>query len=223
MTSTFIVDCPICKAKVAAIQTGIAERTYFDEEGGFPGGERLHVGHCPKCTTLLAGQSDQVGFEGQNAEYDEWSDVTRVFPKPPKVFSNSAIPSVVTTSLLEADRSMQAGANIAACVMFGRALEGLCIDLLKENGGKKSTLGNGMKALRDQQIIDERLYQWGQQLRAFRNMAAHAVDVTISREDAEDLQSFVHAIVEYVYDLTERYKDFQARVAAREKKKPVAP
>ena len=218
MASTFIVDCPICKAKVAAHETGVAERSYFDEEVGFPGGERLHVGQCPKCSALLAGQSHQLGFAGQNAEFDTWSDVTRIFPNPPKVFSNSAIPSVVTVSLLEADRSMQASANIAACVMFGRALEALCQDLLKENGGKKAMLGAGIKALRDKQIIDERLFQWGQQLRAFRNMAAHAVDVTISREDAEDLQSFVHAIVEYVYDLTERYKDFQARVAAREKK-----
>jgi hypothetical protein len=135
--TTFIVDCPICKAKVAAIQAGLAERSYFDEEAGDPGGERLHVGHCPKCTTLLAGQSHQTGFENINSESDEWSDVTRVFPNPPKSFSNSAIPVVVTTSLVEADRSMQAGANIAACVMFGRALEALCHDLLKVTGGKK--------------------------------------------------------------------------------------
>jgi len=40
-------------------------------------------------------------------------------------------------------------------------------------------------------------------------------DFGVSREDAEDLQAFVRAIIEYVYDLTDRYEDFKARVAKR--------
>lgn len=222
MPNTFIVDCPNCKAKVAAIEAGCAENSFLDE-GGHPDANRLHVGKCPRCHELLAGQSHQIGFEGFNSEQDEWSDVTRVFPKPPKVFQNSGIPRVVKTSLLDADRSLQANANIAACAMLGRALEAVCRDLLKDTGGKDSMLAAGIKLLREQQIIDDRLFEWSQQLHAFRNMAAHPEDVQISREDAEDLQTFVHAIVEYIYDLTERYKEFQGRVAARDKKKAAVP
>jgi hypothetical protein len=50
------------------------------------------------------------------------------------------------------------------------------------------------------------------------NLAAHPEDIVISRTDAEDLQSFVNAIVEYVYDLADRYQEFKSRVEARSKR-----
>ena len=222
MPPTFIIDCPFCKAKVAAEAAGRAERTGVDHEAGEPFGERLHIGKCPSCHALLAGTTQQITFERFDGPDDEWSDVTRVYPNPPKVFSSYRIPKVVTQSLMEADRAMQANANIAACVMLGRALEGLCHDMLlpkKADGSapekKHLMLGKGIKDLRDKGIIDNRLYEWSQQLQGFRNLAAHATDVTISREEAADLQTFVQAIVEYVYDLTERYDEFKARAAKK--------
>jgi hypothetical protein len=78
----------------------------------------------------------------------------------------------------------------------------------------------GLEAIRreEKNIIDRRLYDWGQQVQSFRNLAAHGEDFTASRQDAEDLQAFVHAITEYVYDLTDRYNEFRER--EEEKKKP---
>jgi len=50
-------------------------------------------------------------------------------------------------------------------------------------------------------------------------VAAHAIsNETISRLDAEDLQAFVYAMVEYIYDLTERYKEFKERQQTRKGK-----
>jgi Domain of unknown function (DUF4145) len=232
---TFIVDCHNCRAKVAALETGRAERSGTEEESAEPYGERVLVGVCPSCGALLVGESTQLDFEGLDAGEDRWSDVVRVFPKPSKAFSSYRIPRVVKDSLLEADRSLQANANIAACVMFGRALEATCqdalegpkeVDILGEpktqspKNTKRITLNEGIELLRGKGLIDARLYDWSQQLRAFRNLAAHAQDeVTISREDAEDLQTFVYAIVEYIYDLTDRYEEFKARISARQKKK----
>lgn len=227
---TFIVDCSTCNAKVAAEEKGRANRSGMDYETNEPYGYRLLVGECPSCHTFLVGESQQIGFAGIDAEYDEWSDAVRVYPKPAKAFSSSRIPKVVKDSLFEADRSMQANANIAACVMLGRALEALCRDVLdpteaqKEAGDaatpkKKVMLGEGIKRLREAKIIDDRLYDWSQQLQAFRNLAAHPEDIDISRNDTEDLQTFVYAIVEYVYDLTDRYNEFKSRVEAREKRK----
>jgi hypothetical protein len=43
--------------------------------------------------------------------------------------------------------------------------------------------------------------------------------LAITREDAEDLQAFVHAIIEYIYDLAERYEEFKSRIERRSKKK----
>ena len=44
-------------------------------------------------------------------------------------------------------------------------------------------------------------------------IAAHPDDeaTAISRQDALDLQAFVYAIAEYIYDLADRYEEFKAR------------
>ena len=106
--------------------------------------------------------------------------------------------------------------------MFGRALEAVCRDklLTKEEikAGKKVMLANGIKQLHDKKIIDARLFDWSQHLHAFRNIAAHPDDdFTISREDAEDLQAFAYAIIEYIYDLNERYEEFKERLQKKKK------
>lgn len=231
--STFIIDCPWCKAKVAATESGRAERLTWNDDAGEPSGQRLLIGICPSCRSPLAGQSEQIDFKGwEGSDEDRWGDVVRVFPNPPKTFSSYRIPKVVKDSLQEADRSLQANANIAGCVMLGRALEALCRDVLEppaESGPvaptvvstpkSKMTLGEGIRRLREREIIDDRLYDWSQQLQAFRNLAAHPEDITISRDDAADLQTFVNAIVEYVYDLTDRYEEFKGRVEARAKRR----
>src|SRR5438270_11171586 len=112
--ATFVIDCPICKAKVAAEEKGRGEHSYRDD-GGSPNGERLLVGSCPRCKTLLVGESQQIHFEGFDSEDDEWSDVNRVYPKPTKTFSSYRIPKVALDSLGEADRALQANASVAAC------------------------------------------------------------------------------------------------------------
>jgi len=103
---TFIVDCPICRAKVAAEVSGIAENSGRDYETNELYAERLYVGKCPRCETLLAGESHQTDFEGYGAQFDEWSDVVRFYPKPIKTFSSHRIPNVVTDSLVEGVRSL---------------------------------------------------------------------------------------------------------------------
>ncbi len=114
--------------------------------------------------------------------------------------------------------------------MFGRALEALCRDTLysaedkKAIGAgtskKKMMLAEAIKLLKEKNYIDDRLFDWSQHLHAFRNLAAHPdSDFTITRQDAEDLQAFVYAIIDYVYDLADRYEEFKARQAKRAKAK----
>lgn len=209
---TFIIDCPFCKAKVAAIEQGSGTYVYSDDDFE-PVGTKLIIGSCPNCRELLVGKTNQIAFEGyEGADRDRWSrNVVRVYPNPQKTFRSLRIPQSALESLSDADRSLQANANIAACAMFGRALEALCRDVL----GAKIMLGPGVTMLKDKGFIDERIYDWSQQLRAFRNLAAHPDEISVSKEDAEDLQSFVYAIFEYIYDLTDRYEEFKARTACK--------
>jgi hypothetical protein len=186
------------------------------------------VGQCPRCGTLLAATSYQRYFKGwEEQEEDIWSDPVRVHPQPRKAFSSLRIPIGVTRSLAEADIALQGNAPLAACVMFGRALEALCRDILYTPDEKKAVLfgtskkklmlANGIKQLRDKNLIDSRLFDWSQHLHAFRNLAAHPdiEGMSITREDAEDLQAFVYAITEYIYDLADRYEEFKDRQARR--------
>jgi Domain of unknown function (DUF4145) len=250
----FIIDCPVCKRQVVAIQTGHAVRR-FRQESGELFGEKLVVGKCPHCQNLLAAHTTQIDFtnflrkekerqdardSGRFSYYDDdddnryddkdfdppeiWSRLTRIYPNPTKTFSSSRIPPSVKTSLADADKALQADASIASCVMFGRALEAVCRDVLLTDEEKKAVkvgtkrkrvmLGLGIRQLRDKNIIDDRLFDWSQHLHAFRNLAAHPEDdetLAISRQDAEDLQAFVYAIIEYIYDLTDRYQAFKGR------------
>ena len=233
--ATFIVDCPYCKAKVAAEEQGRAERTFFDDDAGEPIGQRISIGPCPRCNSLLVGVAHQTSFNGWEGDVeDAWSEPVQVYPKPPKTFSSYRIPSTVTISLSEGGSALQANAHIAACVMFGRALEAVCRDVLFTPEEKKSIkdgeskkrlmLADGIKQLRDKNVIDARLFDWSQDLHAFRNLAAHpdGDGGSITRQDAEDLQAFVYAIVEYIYDLADRYQEFKERQAKRAKAKEEA-
>jgi hypothetical protein len=232
---TFIVDCPYCQAKVAALLSGEAFYEEFLDEIGEPVGDRIQVGNCPSCKRILVAHADQIYFKGwMDDEADGWTSTpVRVYPQPPKTFASNRIPTVVTKSLLEAERCMQAGAPTAACAMLGRSLEGLCRDVLEDltpplpagaeaKPPPRIMLGKGIKALRDKNVIDDRLYNWSQHLQAFRNLAAHPEDAVIDASDARDLQMFVHAIVEYIYDLTDRYDEFLKRVKKREEAKKKA-
>lgn len=236
---SFIVDCPVCKAKVAAEEHGrIMHDGVVDEDGNVYYGTSVALGVCPKCRTTIVGESRQIGIATFDSDDDEWADAIRVYPEPTKTFTSTRIPKVVSDSISEAVKSLQANANVAACVMLGRALEAICLDLLGPPKGslpptpastppasspppqpkRPIMLGEGIKRLKEKGVIDQRLYDWSQQLHAFRNLAAHPTDITISREDADDLKSFVYAIIEYIYDLTDRYNDFQARLSRKKTK-----
>jgi hypothetical protein len=220
---TFIIDCPTCKAKVGSVVQGKAYRSGITvdldgDEAREPWAERIRIGTCPKCEGFLVSLSRQIEFGGITFDFDVWSDDVRVYPKPAKAFLSNRIPKTLTDSLIQADRALQANANIAACVIFGRALEALCRDHLEDKTTpsdphvKKKTvmLGKGIQELRSQNIIDDHLYDWSQHLQVFRNLAAHPdEDFDPSRADTEDLQAFVCAITEYVYDLTDRYNEFK--------------
>jgi len=225
---TFLVDCDSCKAKVAAVQQGIAEKGIEVYDNEPYGGSRLYVGSCPKCTKLIAAHSIQLAIADVDAEEDEWSDPVRVFPSPSRVLSHR-VPKLVRESMSDAEACLQAGVHVPAFVMLGKALEGLCRDQLRTEiataeaaAGKpvRFMLEKALGELRTKEVIDDKLLAWSKQLQAFRNSAAHSdEDASLTRADAMDLRTFAYAIIEYVYDLTERYNEFVARIEADKAKK----
>ncbi|HYZ76400.1 MAG TPA: DUF4145 domain-containing protein [Gaiellaceae bacterium] len=115
------------------------------------------------------------------------------------------LPDTVRGSLREAQKCLRAQAYIASAAVSGRALEALCRDL---NANDKM-LGAGLKELRDAGKIDERLYAWGTELNAKRNIAAHPDPTPIPQRDPQYVFDFALAICEYVYVLTAKFERFK--------------
>lgn len=202
MAELIVVDCPFCEAKVKG--EVIAANVVDDPDVHIPD-YRICLARCPSCRYPLITRQDYQGPDSWDD--DNWSHASRVWPMPDRE-AHKSVPPIVQISLDEAHRCRRAGAHTACAVMCGRALEGICVHFKMKNA-----LAKGLLELQERGLIDERLLKWGEQLRKHRNIAAHASEEKISREDATDLLDFVTAIVEYIFVLTARFEAFMERKA----------
>lgn len=202
--STFI-HCPHCEAQVQA--SVLAEAVYPRYEDSEP--SKHQFVECSKCGTAMVGhcewEHDEEGGQG-------WGKLTRNWPMVDQQLHHN-IPSIVRRSLEEAKRCHAAKAFTACAVMVGRAIEGMCKDKVNAE-----YLDDGLKKLKAEGIIDDKLYRWGEALRNERNIGAHAGTELVSWQDARDVLDFSCAMAEYVYVLDERYKDYLARKPGSEEK-----
>lgn len=203
--TTELIECSNCKAKVQA--NVLARREYG------PGAEwDPHAFAFVECTTCKIVMVGFAEFMPLSPEEDGWTMLSRQWPDPKQTF-DIAIPREVRKSLEEARKCFECGAYMACAVMCGRAIEAICQD---KTHGKSKTLAKGLAALKDQKVIDAKLYEWSEALRKERNIGAHAGDASTSSRDARDVFDFAIAISEYVYVLEEKYQEYQQR---KEKKK----
>lgn len=199
-----LIECNYCESKVDA--TEVARHDSYDPEND-PAPFRAFFLECPNCKNCLV-----AGYYHGMDDFPE-----RVWPSPNR-FISSEIPSIVSSSLEEAELCFRAKAYTACAVMCGRALEGIC----KHHKTKGNTLIAGLKELRENKVIDGRLYDWSEALRQQRNLAAHASGAKTSQVDAKDLLDFSHAICDYVFVLNAKYEAFVKRLKAEPKNKAEA-
>lgn len=199
------VDCGHCDATVKAEILATHEVKYFEDRVMLELPDyRVSLAVCPACHEAVVARETWAG-EGDHGE-SFWSKAMRVWPRAERE-TNAMIPDIVRVSLEEAQRCHRAAAHTACAVMCGRALEGMCIHFET----KELHLAKALPELRERKLIDERLFSWGDELRKHRNVAAHATEDRISRDDATDLLEFLNAICEYVFILTPRFESFMAR------------
>ncbi len=194
-----IIDCPTCESKVDAKL--LAERQYAGDD--YNDRTKTVFLECPICHGCLVASQEMV-----QTDYDEWdwSPATRNWPQP-AVILDYGIPKLTRKSLEEAKKCLSAHAYSACAVMCGRAIEAICT----EHKTKAKTLAAGLRELRDKQVIDQRLFEWGDSLREKRNIGAHATEEDVTREDARDVLEFAAAISEYVFVLSAKYEAFKSR------------
>jgi hypothetical protein len=189
-----LVDCPECESTVAAEVL----HTLDVEDPPWALRARYCFLACPRCrSALLTTQSD----DGPG-----WDAPVRVFP-PRDSGLGWAVPERIRHAFDEARACFGAKAYTAAAIMCRKATEGLCAD--KRASGRALT--ERLRALKEDGVVDARLYAWADELRIWGNEAAHDVGVSISEVDAADLLEFTRALMEYVYTFGNRFDEFRAR------------
>jgi uncharacterized protein DUF4145 len=197
MAATTFIDCPQCSTRVEA--TLLQDWLMHDLD-------RMAFVWCARCRNVLVGFQQFLGPVGEHGE-EEYSETKRLWPMPAVSLSDD-IPQIIYSSLTEAQQCLSCGSYTASVAMTGRALEGLCHHFTTSN----ATLFDGLKELLTRGIIDTRLYQWADELRKHRNLAAHASGVSFERQDAQDIFDFAVAICDYVFVLTKKFEEFQQRI-----------
>ena len=206
-----LVHCDKCEATVSAEVLAEHEVTYFDEDVRLDLPDNcVSLVACSSCHRALVAREVWEGEDDSGISI--WSKPIRVWPRPERE-STSMFPDIVRASLEEAQRCHRAAAYTASAVMCGRALEGVCVHF----DTKDRNLNKGLKELLDRQLIDQRLFEWSEELRKHRNLAAHASGEKVSREDATDLLDFVNAICEYVFILTPKFHSYMERKSTTKK------
>jgi len=93
--------------------------------------------------------------------------------------------------------------------MCRKTLEGVC----SEHGVKSGTLAAQLKKLKENGVIEGRLFEWAEALRTIGNEAAHGVEFVVSPEDAQDTLEFTEAMIEYVFTYRDKIESFKKRRA----------
>jgi hypothetical protein len=196
------VECSYCEMNVNA--KIIAQYTEGQQSEDWEDKKKYLFLECPSCSSvLLATRTLDLNYMGNAVE---WTRPVRVWPEQDKA-PDSALPKLVRRSIEEALKCYKAKAYLACAVMCRRALESVCL----ENGVKARNLAMGLKELLQKKVIDEKIYQWGEALRAHGNIGAHATKEEITITDAKDLLEFTTAICDYVFVLREKFEKFMKR------------
>jgi HEPN domain-containing protein len=198
-TPPVVVVCGSCDSTVAADVVGEFSPEVDDPFDSY----RVSVTRCPSCGEAIVARQD-IG-EDQFANL-EWGPATRLWPKPEHELSDR-IPPNIRATLKQARSTFQVGAYDACAVMCRRAIE----ELARHFSAGGRSLYDQLEELNNAYVIDENMLEWGHELRLEGNRGAHASDDRVSRDDAKDMLEFTETICNFVFVISQQFRDFKER------------
>jgi Domain of unknown function (DUF4145) len=195
----FVAQCTTCRRQTLATIHG-THREPEDENGP---SVWLHLGSCQDCRRgllLLQGED-----ESHPEEYRRTPPVV-IWPRLVGDVGNK-VPESLRQEYEQARTCFEAGAYTAVAVMVRRTLEGVCA----EEGIKRKTLGESLKALEEAQRIDKRLLEWATELRVLGNEGAHYTGSQVAPADAYDALALAESFLDYMYTISARFDEFRKR------------
>jgi len=196
-----IVECKKCEAFVDAIL--LKDYSGCDEENPPYTYSFLK---CPKCDSPFLVVQENFGG-------DCWDDPYRLYPTQDKI--NPFYPEPIKKAYSEAQACFKTKAYTAAAIMCRKTLEGICM----EYKIKEKNLESSLKKMKEQGIIESRLFEWADTLRISGNEAVHDLNITVAPDDARDIIEFTSAILEYVFTFKDKYEQYKKRQENKKKKK----
>ena len=192
-----ILQCDECEAVVDAAVLN----SYMTQPNSLAPVFRISFAKCPRCSAPFLATEEE--------DFDGWQQPERLYPVV-AVGLHHALPKPIRVAFEEARTCFRAKAYTASAIMCRKTLEGICA----EHGVSERTLSRSLAAMKEQGVIESRLYEWAEALRISGNEAAHDVGVALSAQDASDIVDFTHALIEYVFTFRDRFKAFKERRAA---------
>lgn len=194
-----IIECATCAAFVEAEIFGAFEYLRREEK---PSGRYVLL-RCGKCGNAIFIKQNNIG---NMCEGDIWDSPILLYPCR-DFQTNPDAPKLIRNSYEEAGRCFRANAYPATAIICRKILEGIC----EEHKMSGRNLANSLEKMKNNNIIDERLFEWADALRLAGNEAAHDVKVMISYEDAKDILDFTTAIIDYIYSFRNKFMNFKMR------------
>ena len=206
---TIDVYCQSCNLLVAATKVASYEQSFrkfhnSDPVNDFYDDIEYVLVVCGRCKSVSLVQLKNINVAGEFLAPQE----ERALYPTNKRLSTDDLPTSISSSYLDAARSFQVGLYEPCVIMCRKCLEALC---LERNGNLGRNLKQKLKLLFESGQIDQKLFEWADQLRLIGNDAAHDLDVRIEQDDAKDAFEFLEAILIYTFMLNRRFEDFKAR------------
>lgn len=183
---------------------------YSDIEG-YPSQIEKVLFRCNKCKeiSLFSRASVLSPVDGNpftNGDwFDDWTDYYRLYPK--KIYLDYSVPKIIKESFGESQKLYENGFFNPAMTSLRRTLENICIE---KRINKKLKLEDKLKKLLELNIIDQKLYDWGEALRLAGNLTAHSNE-QIKKEDLQDMFDFIEFMINYIFVLSIKFESYKAR------------
>ncbi len=203
-TKTF--RCGHCgnKTLMKVISEGEYTTTFLDDrEEKYYHYRDVYTLVCPNCEKLNIILEEfntfDSGYEGRDTSF--------LYPHLKELANKSRETRNIINTYREARTCLQANLYTSSVVMCRKTMEMLCLYFKIEH---PDNLHGKLARMRDEEIIDNKFYEWANHLKSFGNEAVHTSE-QFYRKDAEDILDFTYALVEYCIDFNDKFENLLER------------
>lgn len=197
-------DCPHCgnRTGVAVLFRHAGHEEVYDREGESVGDfdNFYFLTECMTCSEVCLLYTWEMDADPQNI-----SKARLLYPSGRKL--SKEVPEEIKRTYEEAKKIISISPDGFA-VLMRKALEYLCQD----QGVKEYNLNTMLKELADKGVIPGHLARMTKAIRLIGNIGAHAGATHINKQEAELIDDFFVAIIEYVYVAPAKIKALEERL-----------